>query len=187
MTDIVSFLKKFEKLWAETKIIIDNNHTTKCIQNHFQNHQLPISNFRYESLKNKYGIYIFYIKPSKVYTYESLCEDWIQFNYDKYPKVIKRRFNHYIPIDKERWYPFYIGKSENLGKRLNEHINHNDKISTYSLKLNGRKKFNPNNIKYSYWNLPDEVKSCPKEIKQFLLTQLEHQLRQELKPWVGRQ
>jgi len=187
MIEFVSFLKSFEKLWAETKSLIDKNHTFQDIKNHLQTNQLPISNRKYKSLMNKYGIYIFYIKPTKVYTYESLCEDWIQLSYDKYPKVIKKRFNQYPSIDKETWYPFYIGKCENLGKRMHEHINHRDKTSTYSLKLNGRKNFNSNNLTYSYWLLPDEAMSCPDEIKQFLLTQLEQQLRQELKPWIGKQ
>lgn len=145
-----------------------------------------ISNVNYNAIKNDFGIYVFYIKPQKEYTLAALQDDWEEKEYSKYPKVIQKRFLKHNDIELGREYPFYIGKSEVLSKRIAQHITHSGKTATYSLKLEGRKEFNAENITFSYWKLPDELKDCSIEIKQFIITQIESKLREKLNPWVGK-
>ena len=187
MKELETFTKDFDRLWAKTQTTMLSNNTLDNIERHLLNNQQSIGSNQYTTLNKKFGIYIFYIKPKQTYNYKSLCEDWRQSNYDRYPKVIKKTFNQYQDIDTEKWYPLYIGKCQNLGKRLLEHITHRDKKSTYSLKLNGRAQFSSDNVTYSFWELPHTVMTDSKEIKQFILTQLEYQLRRKINPWIGKQ
>ena len=145
-----------------------------------------ISNVNYDAIKNDFGIYIFYIKPQKAYTLDTLQQDWEEKEYSKYPKVIKKRFLKHGDIELRREYPFYIGKSEAFAKRIKQHITHSGNTSTYSLKLKGRSFFNEHNITFAYWRLPDQLKECTSEIKQFIITQIESELREKLNPWVGK-
>lgn len=134
----------------------------------------------------KFGIYVFFIKPENVYQdSESLMDVWNIESFRKYPKVVKKRFNQCEALD--GWFPFYIGKSEKLGTRINEHLNHHSQHATYGLKLKERTAFLKNNqIELGYWTLP-EMEKVPREIKQFIITNLEFRLRGKMKPWIGKQ
>ncbi|WP_100613628.1 GIY-YIG nuclease family protein [Confluentibacter citreus] len=187
MKEIIKFTKDFESKWRTTIESINTNNGLKSIIDSFDDNRKSINSENYNKVLKKFGIYIFYIKPIKPYDLEILKNDWKQFGYDKYPKISEKRFKSIMPIDVDKWYPFYIGKAENLGDRLKQHITHKENTPTYGLKLNGRDYFNAHNIEYSFWELPDELVNTKKEIKQFLMTQLETKLRNQLKPWIGKQ
>lgn len=74
-------------------------------------------------IPNQFGIYAFFIKPKQNYRdIESLQEAWNIKSFRKFPKVVKKRYG--ISESKDGWFPFYIGKSEILGSRINEHLSH---------------------------------------------------------------
>lgn len=134
----------------------------------------------------QFGLYMFFIKPKKKYTsIEMLEKDWINIEFSNYPKIIKKRFASNIV--NEDWIPFYLGKSEKVGERIGEHLNHHKRHATYGLKLNERIDFKlKNDIKVGYWVLPVDDKTS-NEIKQFIITNFERELRKRLNPWVGKQ
>ena len=140
-----------------------------------------------EGIRNDFGIYAFYIKPEKPYSaVEDLIDVWNEDGFKKYPKVVKRRFNEQTCCS-EGWYCMYIGKGENLRNRIEEHLTHPAKHATYGLKLKERLMFlKQNKIQIGFWHLP-EMENVPKEIKQFIITNFESELRKKLKPWIGKQ
>jgi hypothetical protein len=185
MKEFLNFAKTFHQLWSDTLELIDKNGTLDAIIEYLEANQQPISSTNYKLINKTWGIYVFYIEPDCEFTYDMLCKSWNQDGYDKYPKTSKTRFLKSINENKLH-YTFYLGKTENIAKRIEEHITHKDKHPTYSLKLNGRLSFNQN-ILCSYWELPFEFEKFPKEVKQFLITQLESKLRNKLNPWIGKQ
>lgn len=137
-------------------------------------------------INNKFGIYAFFIRPNEVYkNCESVNKVWNIKPFKNFPKLIKKRFEQ---CEAENgWFPFYIGKSEKLGSRIKEHLNHPSQHTTYGLKLKERTEFLKNNqIEVGYWTLP-EMEGVPREIRQFIITNLESRLREKMKPWIGKQ
>lgn len=187
MKKIIKSLIALDATWKELKTSIVSEDNLKTIINQLVTEQQPITEENYTALTSDFGVYVFYIKPTKPYTLKTLLKDWEETEYRNFPKVVKTRFSNYSVINTDEIYPFYIGKSEKLASRIKQHITHNGKTSTYSLKLNGRDFFNAENITFSYWKLPVELKECSNEIKQFFITQIENALREKLNPWIGKQ
>ncbi len=159
----------------------------KIIQNNTKEITGDFKNYVVEGIHPKtWGIYIFYIKPKKdIATYEDLWELWEGDDKKlKSPKAIKKRFE---ALNKNESHCFYVGKSQNLATRINQHIDQKTKGSTYGLKLSEHNNFiNNNTIQFSYITLDDN----PEEnfrAKNFLLISLETKLREELNPLVGKQ
>jgi predicted GIY-YIG superfamily endonuclease len=185
MEKLIKFAEDFETLWNHfDQSIFSNEEVDKIIGNLVFK---SIEKENYNNIDNIFGVYIFNIKPHKVFDFDSLKDFWTEESYRNYPKVPKILFETYKNIDTQNKYPFYLGKAENLRKRIEEHIQHRDKKSTYSLKLNGRTNFNSENISFAVWYLPNELKRHPKPIKQFIITELEKKLRNKLNPWIGKQ
>ena len=112
-------------------------------------------------------------------------QDWNIIGFEKYPKIVKSRYEK--AKTKDDWFTFYIGKSENIHSRVKEHLIHSPKNSTYGLKLKERKTFlTKNEIKVGFWSLPD-MPTVDKAIKQFIITNLERELRDSMLPWIGKQ
>lgn len=187
MEEVITFNSSFETFWKSTKKQFQEEKIYESIIGKSKCNAEFIDGTKYKTLHKKFGIYVFYIRPLKSYCFEELDEDWNIDGYSNYPQIIKSKFSSYEKIRTDQWYPFYIGKAEDLGKRINEHINHKDAIRTYGLKLKDRMFFTPQNIQYSYWKLPEELADSAKDIKQFLLRHLENELRGRMKPWIGRQ
>lgn len=154
---------------------------------------INIENF--SKYKNKGGIYYLQIKfngklnkfNNKEKIFDLLVKEWKSDNRNKIPNIIKKRRHKY---DKEylkgdNWIPFYIGKSNNFGNRINEHFNKEISSETYSLKLN--------------CITSDFFKDCDYRIKFIEMTQLvedkyywsvvniESKLREKLHPICGKQ
>lgn len=138
-------------------------------------------------LQNDFGIYAFFIKPGNSFsTAEQLEKIWNVDGFQKYPKIVKKRFEVQQCCD-AGWFTFYIGKGEKLKSRVQEHLNHPSTHATYGLKLKERKEFlEENDIEIGYWHLP-EMRDVPREIKQFIITNMECALRDEMLPWIGKQ
>ena len=183
MENITDQITQLNIIWKN----IRNNNLITPLEEEFKANKESIVKFDSNVIGNGFGIYIFYIKPTKIYNIKNLISDWNQKGYIKYPKVVKKRFSKHKNINIKNEYPFYIGKSEKLGNRIKEHITYEKTASTFSLKLKGRDFFDEKNITFSYWKLPDELDNCTKEIKQFIITQIERELRNKLNPWIGKQ
>lgn len=128
----------------------------------------------------------FFIKPKSkldIYKFEDI---WLDKNIIKYPKVVRSRFESSTATEKE-YYTLYLGKSEKVASRINEHIYHTSKVTTYGLKLNDRKKFLKNNeIYFSKFEI-EELATADPSIIQFVITRIESKLRVRMNPWVGKQ
>ncbi len=163
------------------KILFDfeNNVNTKEIEFNKEN--------KIEGIKNKFGVYFFEIKPKKNFDLADFEKNW-KINIDEIPKycpnLIKGKRDNIIY---NKWNPFYIGKSEKLSDRINQHCFEKNKIcKTSSLKLKHRVDL-INNAKFrvTYFQLENDMKAN-KHILQFIITNLENELRQKLNPWIGK-
>lgn len=135
-----------------------------------------------------WGIYAFFIHPKKdISTYVELEELWIEkLNNKKLksPNVIQQRFQK---LEKDKTYCFYVGKSEKLHHRINQHIYLASNSSTYGLKLSEHHKINKNNtFAYAYFVLKSNPSENIGAIK-FIIENLEKHVREELQPLVGKQ
>ncbi|QNM84583.1 GIY-YIG nuclease family protein [Polaribacter pectinis] len=191
MKELENKLQELSNIWKNIEIHLEESNFFKEIIKRLNDNQQTIANFNQLEITNTFGIYIFYIKPLKNYDFKSLEEDWkkigLEKGYIKFPQIVKSRFDFHLPIKTSEKYVFYIGKSETLGNRIKEHITHEKNASTYGLKLKDRTFFTSENMSFSYWELPPELKSDHKEINQFLITQIEKKLRGKLNPWIGKQ
>jgi len=177
---IEDFAVNFTKKWNT----LNKEEILKSVLNSFMTTRISCNSEKL--IPNQFGIYAFFIKPNENYRdIESLEVAWNIESFRKFPKVVKKRFG--VSEPKDGWFPFYIGKSEKMSSRINEHLNHHCQHATYGLKLKERVTFLKNNqIEVGYWTLP-EMPDVPREIKQFIITNLESQLREEMKPWIGKQ
>ena len=173
--DVNKKWKAFPKVQALERIIED-------IQNS-RNSKLE----ELTDLKNDFGIYVFFIKPSIPFSNaEQLEKLWKEEGFKNYPQIVKKRFEAQECCE-AGWFNLYVGKGENLKRRVEEHLNHHSNHATYSLKLKERKVFlNENEIEIGFWHLPP-MPEVPREIKQFIITNMESQLRDKMQPWIGKQ
>lgn len=100
------------------------------------------------------------------------------------PKVIKKNFGKCNAIQLGLL-PLYLGKTEKLQTRLDNHINGKRDSKTYSLKLKQRKNIDLKHIHLAYYEVRFDNEISP-EIKQLYLRTLEQKLREQLNPLVGK-
>jgi len=181
------FTEEFYNIWHNTERQLDQE--LGSIASTLKTDCFPITNKTYEKYKKKWGVYIFTISPKNSLSLEELSELWDETGngYVKYPQVCKTRFYN-STINAQKSYVLYVGKSEDIGKRIKEHIIQEKSKTTYGLKLIGRKILEESSIAYNSWLLPESIQVHEsKPIKQFLITQLESKLRNNLNPWIGKQ
>lgn len=180
MENLKTTISNIDSLWRDVnkEVIIEN------IISNINKNRLAIET-KTDSIPNKFGIYIFFIKPKLSYSsVDNLKKEWILNEFKNYPKIIKNRFES--NSKQGDWYIFYIGKSEKIKTRISEHLTHSKDHPTYGLKLSERTNFkSKNEIQVGYWLFPDEKIS--NEVKQFFITNLEKLLREKLNPWIGKQ
>lgn len=104
------------------------------------------------------------------------CKDISPFNKKKYKKCKK----------KDSPYPMYIGKSEDLRKRIKEHWNEPCDSETKAMRLKlflEDNHLNPSHVLYSYANL-DEVGM--KKNTYYVCSAIERLLKESMNPFIGR-
>jgi hypothetical protein len=154
--------------------VIDNNYT----------------NFKIQDIdKNAWGVYVFYITPANsILTYEDLNNLWstdLQNNILHSPRIIKKRFQK---LNADQSYCFYVGKSEKLEYRINQHIHQRTKHTTYGLKISEHDRLHSENtFSYSYFILKTKPADSIKDGMKCLLVTLERHLRTNLRPLIGKQ
>jgi len=147
---------------------------------------------------NAHGIYMFWAdfsslkKDSAKSSHDLFNEfsvdwdDWEQSKkYDKFPKANKTRRGKLLTNNAQvdiTAIPFYLGRSEKLKERIEEHYNFSGSESTYALKLNHRYKL-LKGIKFKVAWLPLNVDKDT----YFIVDKIESLLRDKLNPIIGKQ
>ena len=145
----------------------------------------PIDTFE-KNWEKAPGVYAIFVEPNHKKKLSSFPKLWDDFNMEKYSKTVSSRFQKSIHEQKEI-YTFYLGKSEKVVTRLNEHFNHTATSTTYGLKLAERDDIKKDyEFYYAYYEL-EKDDSRAKAINQFIITRLESKLRERMNPWVGKQ
>ncbi|MEY3786467.1 MAG: hypothetical protein RLZ75_672 [Pseudomonadota bacterium] len=99
-----------------------------------------------------------------------------------FPKSNRTRVKLADYHEKNVWIPFYIGKSENVANRIEQHLYLDPKKSTYALKLNHRIGL-LKGVTFDITWIPLET---TKET-YFLVAQVESILREKIAPIIGKQ
>ncbi len=191
MNDFTSIEKDLKALNAKieelSKSIIFKEIGREFNLNNLDEIKLEIENL---SEKEKFkGIYFFEIKRN--YEFNDI-KKWGQVFERKWKNDAINKAPIYSPsrleslskdekLNIEKWVPFYIGKSANLKKRINEHIySLPPKSTTSALKLNQRKSIQDETFKIKYV----EIKTDHYDL---LVHKIEHFLRDKYNPIIGKQ
>ena len=90
-------------------------------------------------------------------------------------------------IEKQHWYPLYVGKREDLNSRITEHLNKPSNLNTYALRLSHRGKLLEDaEIRFFFQEVCEFNAVYQREI-QYVLTSLESEIRKDRNPWIGKQ
>jgi hypothetical protein len=175
-----SFLTCLTKSWKK----ISSDLVTEAIES-FEN-KIPILDFnntKIDGIPANYGVYCFYINSQKKnIPTKNFIDFWDNIKYS--PNLNKTRFSLAEELD---FQPIYIGKSENLKSRIHEHCFQIITSSTYGMKLSHRKNILTNyDIYVGYFDIKKE-ENFSKAAMQFIITNLESELRKTLNPWIGKQ
>lgn len=152
-----------------------------------------------KKIKNKKGLYVFYgkfenVNGDLINLWNSFCEEWDKSDIDYRPKIIKSRKEE-VTFSKNQYIPLYVGKSNNLFQRIDQHIFYNTKKGatskkTYALQLkNFLTKFNENfTIGCSYFVFADynQKELVINAIHNNLLFILECKIRHKLICFIGK-
>jgi len=145
------------------------------------------SSTKFDNISSKKGLYFFKIKVINLQndSIQTFKKNWKKVKYT--PNIIQKRWDKSLKeLESQEYVAFYIGKSENIKKRVEEHIYALKKDKTYlkntsSLRLKEHfdKDNNMDKFEFSigYIELP---------IESELLTLLESGLREDLSCIVGK-
>lgn len=149
---------------------------------------------------NKYnkisGIYYFQVKfeddfekyNNKKSLIDKVATEWEYGNSGNYPKINKERMStrDINSYKNRKWIPFYLGKSKELDKRLEEHLTGAEKgESTYKLNLQNNTNELFKNAKYRVKII--EIEELKEDKYYWVLTRIESELREKLNPICGKQ
>jgi hypothetical protein len=176
------------------------NQNSVDIFKELKNNKKPLSgifsNFQVSKItKKSWGVYVFWItQKNDINTFEDLETLWEAnskgdiIKYSTQP--IKKRFPPKGGLKAGIEHCFYVGKSEDLASRIEQHINQPNEKTTYGLKLSAHDKLHSVcDFEYSYCVIhkgklkPDSQKNG----FQNLLVILEKHLREYLNPLIGKQ
>ena len=179
---INTFIKNTQNEWKNILPSIKQN-ALKILDDEFI--EIDFSKNEIENIPMDFGVYLIKIYPMKQFDFIGFKKEWkSDKSIIKTPNISSSR----IHFDgKEKWYPFYIGKSEKLSKRINEHCFQDRDKTTYGLKLKNRNSLLENaKFGFSYYRVTQD-KTLDKNVIQFVMTNLEREIRNEINPWVGKQ
>lgn len=187
-TQISSFINDISNAWNPIQKSLVAEITTQFQEDinnlpeiHFNE---PILDCIINDIPAAFGIYCFYIKFSKPMGKSDFQELWDKDEIENQPKVSLMRLREF---EKDTWTPLYVGKSENLNKRVHQHLNL-DKTSTYALKLKRRASLNKiASYKVVYYSFEVSDNVLDKSLIQFVITNLESKIRNKIEPIIGKQ
>lgn len=132
------------------------------------------------------GVYAFFITSKHKTNYYDFEQLWRDDTIVNYSKVSAINFQRSTQAEKKS-HTLYLGKSEKIDDRINEHLTQSKNSTTYGLKLNGRTELFKNyELFYSRYELKNMIGLDP-SIIQFVITRVESNLRGKMNPWVGKQ
>ena len=143
----------------------------------------PLNPASFKEIPENEGVYLFCYDGDiqKVSTlweiHKKGCKDVSPFNKTKFNKCRKLE---------NGTYPMYIGKSENLQKRINEHWDEPCNSETKAMRLKcflEANDLNPFNVLYSYANLDDVGM---KKRTYYVCSAIERLLKESMNPFIGR-
>lgn len=142
----------------------------------------------FENKKQK-GVYLFELNLDNPYLIgtkratkiKNFAEAWSKKKNDSFfsSSVIKKRLKLRRDFN-EQWLPLYIGKSQDLYSRIKEHIDLSTNKNTYAMKLRHRT---------NLYGLEFRVSTIEINIVNynFIVPHIEHSLREEYNPLIGKQ
>ena len=173
----LEFFSKYEKLNEKL------DQVSVKIKEMLINSLAPLDSSSFESIPVGEGVYLFCYEcdMDKIYSlwekHKKGCKDVSPFNKTKFEKCEKLE---------NGTYPMYIGKSENLQKRIKEHWNEPCESETKAMRL---KLFLEDNglehmqVRYSYVNLDDVGMQ---KSTYYVCSAIERLLKENLNPFIGR-
>lgn len=176
MIDLKKFDENLKKISEEieseiSKVDLDGEISYEFKLDEFEKSEINLQ-------KNTQGIYIFYTKKNSLSSFE---KKWGNKITKHSPKIIKDRIKYHQEYSKSKeWIPLYIGKSETVKSRINQHITKEKESTTSSMKLRERKKFDNDTF---------AVKIIPLETSHygFIAHKIESILRKRINPIVGKE
>lgn len=180
-----------EKLEESLKNLETQVENYISVLNFIENNCFMLKNYKKDDLNNlseKQGVYFIEVKMSEKFdTFEKWLkvfkDDWAKDNItSKTPKISDKWINEYKKIKQknDNWIPLYLGKSENIKKRVLEHFEKKVSSTTSALKLNARKKIYEYEFKLSIIEIETKYYSL-------LMHKIEEKLRDNHCPIVGKQ
>lgn len=137
------------------------------------------------SIRKVPGIYLFFIEPTIDLTHAEFIERWR--GKEKKGNSSKIKKTKLKILEKGKTYPLYIGKSEELLSRVSEHCFQPIDKTTYSLKMSHRAEI-IEVAKFSFGVYELNMEGTFKNhLFQFVLVNLERELRNIYHPLIGKQ
>jgi len=174
------FIKRLENDW---KLILPEIESEAI--NTLTTNEIDFSTPLIDNIPNDFGVYLFQFYPNEQFDINDFKKNWKSHDSPIHAPIISKsriQFDNH-----KKWYPFYIGKTEKLSNRINEHCFQESAKTTYGLKLSHRKELILNaKFCFSYFRITDD-KTLNKNAIQFVMTNLEREIRNKIKPWIGKQ
>ena len=176
--------KEFELLITKTENLFNKINFNKCIEFELsQDVEVDLS-----KLDKMKGIYLFEIKNTKSLQFIKWIEGFekkFKLEKNKYqqnwtPTINKSRIKKYNDNNTQEWFPLYLGKSENMKKRIHQHLYSNIGKAPSALKLIDRGTMIEEIFRISYINL------CGLENYSIISPIIEKHLMSKVNPLVGR-
>ncbi len=193
-SNIDNVIESIKKLNSELEPIIKNIKSEITKESLWTSFSIDkINDMNFKKCKNKAGLYFFqvrfeggideYLESNNIF--ETIDRAWNEDERGSIPPIVKERFDVLkSKLLKGEWFYFYLGKSNNLEKRIMEHLGTKGSKSTSKLNLY--------NIKNSLFK-NCEFKIKIKELNEFkeeeyywVISKVEKDLRKKLNPICGK-
>lgn len=178
---IDTFLTKLHKSWESLKVDLISEAESSLFKKKVIKFSSPTS----IPLKKQPGIYLFFIKAKRDLPFEEFVTLWKGSTPKAYSSKIKK--SKLTVLKKGKWYPLYIGKSEKVLSRITEHCYQAAEKKTYGLKLRHRAEIiDVADFSVGSYEL-NITGSFKNYLFQFVMTNLERELRTKHQPLLGKQ
>lgn len=173
-----------EQLDLVRKKINKGHFETLC---DFNLKELSVLKEKAEGLRGKKGIYLFEICNKDAVVFDEWISDFTpkfrgkenEYLHKWTPNIVKKRTSEHKG-NIIRWIPFYLGKSKDIAKRLDTHINSRLGKPPQGLKLKERGNLDSQLFRVKYMDLDYIVNY------DVIVVEIEKKLRDEINPIVGK-
>ncbi|WP_405338005.1 hypothetical protein [Fibrobacter sp.] len=159
-------------------------HVADDIESYLKKNLKPINPAKFEEIPNNCGLYLFCYNE-KIFEIEALWEAHLK-NCANASPFNKSKSKKCKSIDGVGGFPMYIGKSEELKKRIKEHWNLPCDSTTKSMRLEiflQKNSFDTSRISLSYIDLSEFGMTAK---TYYVTSALERLLKDKMNPFIGR-